>query len=163
MAALKWDLRHSIKPGDLGYIAYLHGEIYAREYKYNKEFEAYVAAGLADFIQSFKPKKDRIWIAEVNHRIIGSITIVGRSRREAQLRWFFVHPNYRRYGIGRKLLQEALRFVKRAKYRAIYLWTTSELDAARHLYLQAGFTKTKEKRHRIWGKKITEERYDLEI
>jgi len=156
-------LRHSLKPGDIGYLTYLHGTVYARECGYDTSFEAYVADGLAEFIRSFKQKKDRIWLVEDKDHIVGSIAIFGRSRLEAQLRWFFVHPNYRGHGIGRKLLREALRFARERKYKTIFLWTTSELDAARHLYLRAGFTRTDKKRHRIWGKIVGEERYDLRL
>ena len=163
VSALKWTLRHTIRPGDIGYITYLHGIVYAREYRYDTTFEGYVAKGIAEFIQSYKPEKDRIWLAEANQRIIGSIAIAGRSKREAQLRWFFVHPDYRGQGIGKRLLKEALRFCKRRTYNAIFLWTTSELDAARHLYKDVGFSKAKETKHRIWGKMIKEERYDLRL
>lgn len=162
-SALKWTLRHTLRPGDIGYLTYLHGVVYAREYKHDITFEAYVADGIADFIQSFKHKRDRIWLADANQRIIGSIAIVGRSPREAQLRWFLVHPDYRGEGIGKRLLKEALRFCKRRKYNAIFLWTTSELDAARHLYTDIGFRKTGEVKHRIWGKITKEERYDLRL
>lgn len=137
--------------------------IYAREYGYDTTFEAYVAAGIGDFIESFNPEKDRIWLAEANQQIIGSIAIVGRSERKAQLRWFFVHPAHRGRGLGKRLLNEALRFCKRRKYTTIYLWTTSELDAARHVYISAGFRKTSESRHKIWGKITKEERYDLRL
>ena len=158
---MKWTLRHSFRPGELGYLTYLHGTVYAREYGYDTTFEAYVAEGLAEFIQSFKPKKDRIWLARAHDCVIGSVAIVGRSKLEAQLRWFFVHPEYRGCGIGKKLLTEALRFSKRQKYKTVFLWTTSELDAARHLYMNAGFRKTKETSRMIWGKTVKEERYDL--
>jgi GNAT superfamily N-acetyltransferase len=137
--------------------------VYARECGYNTSFEAYVADGLAEFIRSYSQKKDRIWLVEIKRRIVGSIAIVGRSRLKAQLRWFFVHPNYRGHGIGGRLLREALRFSRKRKYKTIFLWTTSELDAARHLYIDAGFTKKVEKRHRIWGKTVREERYDLRL
>lgn len=163
MSGLKWTLRHSVKPGDIGYLTHIHGIVYAREYDYDIKFEAYVARGIANFIQSFKPEKDRVWLAQANQRIVGSIAIVRHSEREAQLRWFFVHPDYRGLGIGKRLLKEALRFSKRRKYKAIFLWTTSELDTARHLYIDAGFRKTKEKIHNIWGKRVREERYDLHL
>ena len=160
---MKWTLRHTVGPGDIGYLTHLHGVVYAREYGYNTTFEAYVAGGLAEFILSFKPKKDRMWLARAHNRIIGSIAIVGRSKLEAQLRWFFVHPDHRGHGLGRGLLTEALQFCKRRKYKAVYLWTTSELDAARYLYTHAGFRKTKERGHTIWGKELREERYDLHL
>jgi GNAT superfamily N-acetyltransferase len=160
---LKWKLRHSLMPGDLGYLTYLHGTVYAREYGYDIKFEAYVASGLAEFVESFDPKKDRIWLVEAKGRIVGSIAVVERSRRRAQLRWFFVHPDYRGHGIGRALLQNALQFSKKRKYKTVFLWTTSELDTARHLYQDLGFKKTNEKEHRIWGKTIKEERHDRQL
>ena len=110
MAALKWTLRHSLRPGDIGYVAYLHGIVHAKECGFDTTFDAYVADGLADFIKSFKPKKDRIWLAETDNRIVGSIAIVGRAGLRAQLRWFLVHPEFQGHGIGRRLLNEALRF-----------------------------------------------------
>jgi GNAT superfamily N-acetyltransferase len=158
-----WKIRHHIKPGDIGYLTYLHGLLYAEECGYNKKFEAYVAGGLAEFVQKFSPDKDRIWLAEKNVRIIGSIAIVGYSEVDAQLRWFLVHPDYRRLGIGRELLEGALQFCKERKYKAIFLWTTSELVEAGRLYTRFGFSKTEEKTHEIWGKRVTEERYDLHL
>ena len=163
MGNRKWILRHSVRPGDIGYLTHLHGTIYAREYGYDTTFEAYVAAGIADFIESFNSKKDHIWMAETNRQVIGSIAIVGYSERKAQLRWFLVHPAYRGQGLGKRLLNEALRFCKLRKYNTVFLWTTSELNVARHVYVSAGFRKTREMRHKIWGKMTKEERYDLRL
>ena len=159
----KWTIRHYLKPGDIGYLTHLHGILYAKEYGYDITFEAYVAKGLAESVQSFSLDKDRIWLAETNNQIIGSIAIVGHSKLEAQLRWFLVHPNHRGLGLGRELIKAALLFCKEHKYKTIFLWTTSELNVARHLYLSAGFRKTEEKTHQIWGKTITEERYELKF
>jgi len=160
---VEWKIRHHIKPGDIGDLTYLNGLLYAEECGYNQKFEAYVAYGLAEFVQKFSPDKDRIWLAETNGRIIGSIAIVGHSEVEAQLRWFLVHPDYRKLGIGKKLLEEALQFCKERKYKAIFLLTTSELVEAGRLYVRFGFGKTEEKTHEIWGKRVTEERYDLRL
>jgi len=159
----KWKIRHHLKRGDIGYLSYLHGVLYAKEYGYDKTFEVYVAKGLEEFVEFFNPDKDRIWLAETNNQIIGSIAIVGTSKLEAQLRWFLVHPEYRGLGLGRKLIKKALLFCKRRRYRTLFLWTTSELKAAGHLYTSIGFRKTEEKKHKIWGKKVTEEKYDLHL
>jgi len=158
---VKWKIRHHIQPGDIGYLTYIHGILYAKEYDYDQTFEAYVAGGLAEFVQLFSPDKDRIWLAEINGRIIGSIAVVGHSKSDAQLRWFLVHPEYRGLGIGKELLKDALQFCKERKYKTIFLWTTIELLEAGHLYTRFGFAKTEEKTHEIWGKKVTEERYVL--
>jgi GNAT superfamily N-acetyltransferase len=159
----KWVVRDYLKPGDIGYLTYLHGILYAKEYGYDQTFEAYVANGLAEFLQLFNPDKDRIWLAEINDQIIGSIAIVGHPRAETQLRWFLVHPNYRGLGLGKELMKEALQFCKERKYKTIFLWSTNELNAARRLYTHTGFSKTEEKTHEIWGKRVTEERYDLHL
>ena len=159
----KWELRCYLKPEDIGYLTYLHGAVYAKEYGYDQTFEAYVARGLDEFLHSFRPDNDRMWLAETNDQIIGVIAVVGHSKDEAQLRWFLVHPGYRRLGLGGELMKEALSFCKERKYKTIFLWTTSELSAARHLYIRAGFKKTEGKTHEIWGKMVTEERYDLQV
>jgi N-acetylglutamate synthase-like GNAT family acetyltransferase len=162
-SSTKWTLRHYLKPGDISYLTQLHGILYAKEYGYDQTFEAYVASGLAEFIQTFQPDKDRIWLAEINDQIIGSIAIVGRSTTEAQVRWFLVHPDCRGLGLGKELLKEAILFCKECKYKNLFLWTTSELTVARHLYSSASFSKTEEKSHEIWGKMVSEERYDLHL
>ncbi len=160
---LEWRIRYSIEPGDIGYLTSLHGTLYSEEYGYDQTFEAYVAGGLAGFVQSFDPNEDRIWLAEVDGEIIGSIAIVGHSEEDAQLRWFLVHPDHRGLGLGKELMEEALKFCRDCRYRRVFLWTTSELLESSHLYKRFGFRKVEEKTHRIWGKKITEERYDLQL
>jgi len=157
----KWKIRHNVKPGDMGYVIHLHGIIYAKEYGYDQTFEAYVAGGLAEFVQSFSSDKDRIWLAEISGQIIGSIAIVGHPKAEAQLRWFLVHPDYRGLGIGKELMKGAIQFCRERKYKTVFLWTTSELMEAAYLYKSFGFNKTVKKAHKTWGKKLTEERYDL--
>ena len=159
----KWSIRCRLKPGDIGHLARLHGILYAKECGYDHTFEAYVAEGLAEFVKSTSPDRNRIWLAERNDQIVGSIAIVGSSKLEAQLRWFLVHPDCRGLGLGRELMNEALSFCREMKYGSVFLWTTSELVAARHLYTSVGFRKTGEKTHEIWGKEVTEERYDLQL
>ena len=137
--------------------------MYAKQYGYDQTFEVYVVGGLAEFAQSFSSDEDRIFLAETNDRIIGSIAIVGHSKVDAQLRWFLVHPDYRGLGIGKELLNDALQFCRERKYKTIFLWTTSELIEAGHLYTCFGFSKTEEKTHEIWGKVVTEEKYDVHL
>jgi GNAT superfamily N-acetyltransferase len=160
---MKWRLRHSLRPGDIGYVIYLHGMIHGKECGFDTTLDAYVADGLADFVRQFRPERDRIWLAETEDRIVGSIAIVGRSGLKAQLRWFLVHPDFQKQGIGRRLLKEALRFSRRQGYKSVFLWTVGELAVARRLYVKVGFKRTKEQTHRIWGRTVTEEKYNLNL
>jgi hypothetical protein len=59
------NIRYSLRPGDIGYISYLHGSIYSREYQYGAEFEVYVANGLIEFYESYDANRDCIWICEL--------------------------------------------------------------------------------------------------
>lgn len=154
-------IRTNIEPGDIGYVIYLHGILYAQEYGLDHTFEGYVAAGLGEFAKSFDGRKDRLWLAETGGRIVGSVAIVGLAGRTAQLRWFLVHPDARGGGLGRKLLREALAFCREREYGSVFLWTISELKAAAYLYGEAGFHRTKQKTCELWGGARTEERYDL--
>ena len=154
-------LRGDLRPGDLGAIIRLHGEVYAQEYGFDHTFEAYVAAGIADFARAGGTPEGRVWVAEKGGSLIGSIAVVRRSEAEAQLRWFLIHPSCRGLGLGRILLREALQFAKEGKYRNIFLWTIQDLTVAAHLYRSSGFKKTGEKTHPLWSKVIHEERYEL--
>jgi N-acetylglutamate synthase-like GNAT family acetyltransferase len=156
-------LRTNLKPGDIGQVIYLHGTLYAQEYHWDHTFEGYVAEGLARFALSYEPHRDRLWIAELDGQIVGCVAIVGLSESEAQLRWFLVHPACRGQGLGRQLLREALHFCREHGFKSISLWTVSGLHAAAHLYQSAGFDKTEEKTHQIWGHLLTEEKYCLSL
>jgi GNAT superfamily N-acetyltransferase len=153
--------RSDLKPGDIGYITYLHGVLYAQEYGWDYTFDGYVASGLAEFAQLFNPERDRLWIAEMDGRIVGSIGIVGHTDGEAQLRWFLVHPGFRGRGLGRDLLEKAVQFCRDRGFESVFLWTVEDLEAAAHLYRSVGFRRTKGKTHKVWGRMLTEERYDL--
>lgn len=156
-------IRDTFQPEDIDYLIKLHGVLYTEEYGWDRSFESYVAQGLTEFVASFDPGKSRLWLAENMDRIIASIAIVGHSHVEAQLRWFLVDPTYRGVGLGSELLQTALQFCRERRYTTIFLWSTSELMVARHLYLREGFMKTKEITHEIWGKILTEEKYILDV
>ncbi len=154
-------IRTTLKPGDIGYITYLHGVLYAREYRLDCTLDGYVAESLARFVLSFDAKKDCLWLAEEQGQIVGSIGVVGESDSTAQLRWFIVHPAKRGSGLGRRLLGDAIDFCNKRGFKSVFLWTFSELKTAAHLYLSAGFRKTDEKTHQVWGRLLTEERYEL--
>ena len=152
-------VRHEILPGDIGSLVSLHGTLYAREYGWDHSFEAYVAAPLAEFAVS-RSDRERIWIVEREGVVAGSIAIVGSSADTAQLRWFLLHPSVRGRGLGKHLLDEAIGFCRDEHYRTVFLWTVKDLAAAAHLYLASGFHLTLERTHQLWGKTVTEQRYE---
>ena len=154
-------IRTELKAGDIGYVTFLHGILYKKEYNYGISFESYVAAGLHEFYQHYDPLKDRAWICEYHEIIIGFLLLMHRENNIAQLRYFILKPEYRGIGLGKKLMGLYMDFLKESRYRSSYLWTTNELPAAAHLYQQNGFRLTEEKESTVFGKQLKEQRYDL--
>jgi len=152
------------QPGDMGWIVHRHAVLYAREWGYNAEFEALAARICADFLDHFDPAREHCWVAERNGAIVGSVFLVRKSKTVAKLRLLLVEPEARGLGIGRRLIDECIRFARAAGYAKITLWTQSDLDAARRLYQQAGFRRVHTKRHDSFGRKgLVAETWDLRL
>lgn len=156
-------IRTELRPGDVGYITYLHGVLYAQEYQLDHTFEGYVAAGLGEFAKTYDARKDFVAIAEDDNRIVGSIAIVGQKNNTGQLRWFLLHPDARGRGLGQQLVTAAVNFCRERGFDSVCLWTITGLDTAIHIYRKVGFTLTEEVTHEIWGAQRTEQRYDLSL
>jgi peptidyl-dipeptidase Dcp len=136
-------IRNNLEPGDIGYITYLHGKLYAEEFGYGVDFEAYVARGLHEFYVNYQQAKDGVWICEHNQKVVGFLALMNRGKA-AQLRYFIILPEYRGIGLGNKLMEIFLQYLEEAGYRSAYLLTSPELEAATHLYRKFGFSLVEE-------------------
>lgn len=153
-------IRTELRPGDIGYVTYMHGALYHKEYNYGIQFESYVAKGLCEFYEKYDPNRNRIWVCEHDARMIGFLLLMDRGE-SAQLRYFLIEPEYRGIGLGSKLLNLYMDFLHERGYKKSYLWTTNELSTAAFLYKRLGFQLTEEKESTAFGKPLTEQRYDL--
>jgi N-acetylglutamate synthase-like GNAT family acetyltransferase len=153
-------IRTELKPGDIGFVIYLHGYLYKKEYNYGIEFETYVASGLVEFYKYYNPQKDRVWICEHEGKMVGFLLLMHRDEA-AQLRYFILEPDYRNIGLGNRLMSLYMEYLREHNYQSSYLWTTDELSAAAHLYQKFGFKLTEEKNSNAFGKAVKEQRYDL--
>jgi peptidyl-dipeptidase Dcp len=154
-------IRNDFRPGDLGYVIHMHGQLYGIEYGYGVSFEMYVAKGLHEFYEHYDAEKDRVWICEHEDRIIGFLLLMHREDYAAQLRYFLIDPHYRGIGLGRRLMTLYMDFLHERGYAYSYLWTTNEQEAAAALYRCYGFTLTDEKDSTAFGKPLKEQRYEL--
>lgn len=155
--------RNELNPGDIGYIIYLHGHLYANESDFSKDFEKYVIKTFYDFLEHYSHENDRIWVAEYNNKIVGCIAIQHHPDNEAQLRWFLLDPAFRGLGIGKRLLADALNFCKERNNKNVFLLTTNMQDKALEMYKKAGFQLTESVEVHQWGKTFQDERYDLQL
>jgi GNAT superfamily N-acetyltransferase len=153
-------IRTEFKPGDIGYVTYMHGALYHKEYNYGLQFESYVAKGLCEFYEKYSPHRNRLWVCEHKDRMIGFLLLMDRGEA-AQLRYFLIEPEYRGMGLGSRLLKLYMDFLRECGYKESYLWTTHELTTAAVLYKRLGYKLTEEKESNSFGKLLTEQRYDL--
>jgi peptidyl-dipeptidase Dcp len=153
-------IRTELRPGDIGNIMSMHGRLYYQEYGYTRPFEMYVAQSLAEFIEKYNPARNRIWICEHNDRMIGTLVLMDRGQA-AQLRYFLLEPEYRGIGLGSKLMDLFMEFLRGCGYKSSYLWTTEQQLTAAKLYKRYGYALTEEKPSTSFGVSLVEQCCDL--
>jgi DNA-binding MarR family transcriptional regulator/GNAT superfamily N-acetyltransferase len=151
------------RPGDIGWITWRHGALYAAEYGWDERFEAMVATIMARLVDNFDTRRECCWIAEREGEPVGSVALVDDGDRVARLRVLLVEPRVRGHGIGRRLVDECLCFARRAGYQKIVLSTYSVLVAARLVYEAAGFRLAAQHPERAYGKRLVNESWELSL
>jgi DNA-binding MarR family transcriptional regulator/predicted GNAT family acetyltransferase len=153
----------SLAPGDIGWVIGRHGEVYFHDYGWNIDFENLVGEIALSFAAGNDPARERAWIAEARGARLGCVFLVKESDEVAKLRILLVDPAARGLGLGTRLVEECIRFARRAKYRKLTLWTNDILHAARKIYLAAGFQLIKEEPHRSFGHDLVGQFWELDL
>jgi DNA-binding MarR family transcriptional regulator/GNAT superfamily N-acetyltransferase len=151
------------QPGDMGWIVHRQAILYADEYGWDGTYEALAAEIVAQFIKHYDPKRERAWVAEKDGERVGAVFVAQESDQSVRLRLLHVERQARGLGIGKRLVEECIRFARQAGYQKMTLWTQSILHAARHIYKNAGFQVVHEEKHHSFGKDLTAETWELNL
>ena len=152
------------RPGLMGEVVAWHGRYYAKNWNFGPEFEAIVGSGLADFIPRKASPGCQIFSAWQQNTFLGSITVDNDgnpNQKLAHIRWFIMSDAARGKKVGGALFAKAIDFIQQSGYSGVYLTTFKGLEAAQHLYTQAGFQLTHEEKGNSWGTEVIEQRYEL--
>ena len=172
---MKKENRHSAKEAsgitirlfrktDMDFVISRQLSLYASEYGFTSEiWKLYLTGGVHDFVNRFDRRRDCMYILENYGVPSGCIAIMHVDEATAQLRFYFLTPEMRGLGAGRKLIDRAIDFCRQKKYEHVFLWTFSTLLAARHLYASRGFQITDTHVNSEWGEPVLEERWKLEL
>ncbi|MFC5446527.1 bifunctional helix-turn-helix transcriptional regulator/GNAT family N-acetyltransferase [Rhizobium halophytocola] len=137
--------------GDIGWLVEAQAAAYAREYGWNAKFEALIAEVAGQFLASFNPAREHCWIAEQNGARLGCVMVADGGGAEARLRLLYLEPAARGQKLGRRLVEECIRFARQAGYSTLTLWTNDVLTAALRIYQTAGFRLVKQEAHALFG------------
>jgi DNA-binding MarR family transcriptional regulator/GNAT superfamily N-acetyltransferase len=151
------------QPGDMGWVVSRQSLLYAQEYGWDEQYEALAPKIVANFVEKFDSRRERCWIAERRGETVGAVFLVKHSQTVAKLRLLHVEASARGLGIGKRLVDECVRFARRVGYQKITLWTQSILLAALHIYKQAGFRCVGKKRHHSFGHDLVAETWELKL
>jgi GNAT superfamily N-acetyltransferase len=152
-----------LAPGDAGWVAQRHAELYARDEGFDGRFEAVVLALLARFVGERGPG-ERAWIAVDAAGVRQGCVFCTRPEPDAaQLRLFLVEPALRGTGLGPALLERVIGHARSTGARRLILWTHDRHRAAGRLYGRRGFRLVAERPVDSFGQKMIEQHWVLDL
>ena len=158
--AYDWTFR-DLQPGDAGWIAMRHGELYWRDEGYDIRFEALVLGLLAGFVTERDPATERAWVAVRDATRLGCVFCTRPAPDTAQLRMFLVEPEARGTGLAVALLDACMGFARDTGAARLQLWTHESHRAAGRLYARTGFRIVETKPVEAFGRLTVEQVWEI--
>lgn len=128
-----------IRVQDRDWLVERHMEIYGMECGFDHSFGLLVGQIVDAFLAEHDPTCEAGWIAEHEGKPLGSIFCVRLDEDTAQLRLFFLEPDARGQGLGRRMLDTCMGFARDCGYVGMRLWTHRSHQSACALYRLAGW------------------------
>lgn len=151
------------RAGEYGWLVHRQALLFASEHDWDQSFEGILARVIADFTQHHDPLRETCWIAELDGTIVGSALVIGVSTTVARIRLLYIEPDMRCMGIGTQLVEECVRFARRAGYTKLTLSTATALGPSRRLCERAGFICADAAPEMRFGHDLTIERWERDL
>lgn len=157
-------------PGLLGRTLEMHATYYWGLVGWGKEFESDLGTAIADLIKRLDNPLNQVWsvVRTISHqspggdgsprereRIEGVIFVDGEIAGEkgvARIRAFIIDDAVRGMGLGKRLVGEAMKFVRDTGFRECRLTTMRQLALAIRLYEREGFVEAGQEWETQWEK-----------
>ena len=97
---------------------------------------------LNDIAKKYCPPNGRLLCAQIDEKIIGCVAYHKFDENRCEMKRLFVLEDYRKFYVGKKLIEEILFFAKNDGYKEMILDTIKPLQSAIHLYKKFGFVET---------------------
>ncbi len=116
---------------------------YAQSLSVSLDFQDFDAE-LATLPGDYAPPRGALLLVLVDGQVAGCCALRPLDTVDyanaAEMKRLFVHPAFRRLGLGRLLAEAILDAARLADYSCVLLDTLSEMESARALYEELGFT-----------------------
>lgn len=100
------------------------------------------------FSKLFGKEPIKFLVAEVNQRLVGTAMVNNRGK-VGYISTVMVHPTYRRKGIARRLMKNALDYIQKRNLKRAVLHVVSTNVPAKNLYTELGFREFEKTAHLV--------------
>lgn len=103
-----------------------------------KQFFGFAGRFLLFLLRVFGKEPLRFFVAEVDGNVVGT-TMVSRQGKVGYISTVMVHPDYRRRGIAKRLLERAVNYIRKSGMERAVLHVDCVNEPAKNLYVKLGF------------------------
>lgn len=98
-----------------------------------------IDAELKDLSEKYLPPEGRLICAEIDNKIVGCVAYHKHDKNRCEMKRLYVREEYRKFHVGKKLVEAILNCAKSDGYSEMVLDTIKPLESAIHLYKKFGF------------------------
>lgn len=111
---------------------------YAQAIGTDLEYQGF-SAELAALPAPYVPPRGALLIAHFDSRVAGCVALRPLDAHRGEMKRLYVRPAYRKFGLGKRLVDAMIDMARRIGYRELRLDTLASMTSAQALYRRLGF------------------------